>query len=381
MLAFILAAVLATAPVDHDFIVKDFHFASGEVMPEVRIHYVTYGENRGNNAVLVLHGTSGSSQQFVHENFAGVLFAPGGVLDASKYFIVIPDNIGHGKSSKPSDGLGEKFPHYAYADMIELQHRLLADGLGITHVHLILGTSMGAMHAWMWGERWPDAMDALVPLASAPTQIAGRNRVWRKMIIDDLHRGDKEAAIHLLMIAGSAPLVWQKNAPTRDDADRWLADQVKTRLADNDATDLLYAVESSRDYDPSPQLERITAPLLAINSADDFVNPPELGIVESLIKRVKNGRFVLIPISPETRGHGTHTAAIVWKGILAEFLDKVVARGWPKTNNLMPSRSRRSSSASTGSVAPARRPSRSPSMPPASSTTRSSISSCCSQSP
>ena len=326
MLAFILAAVLATAPVEHDFVVKDFHFASGEVMPEVRMHYVTYGENRGDNAVLILHGTGGSSKQFLGDNFAGVLFSKDGVLDASRYFIVIPDNIGHGHSSKPSDGLGEKFPHYAYADMIELQHRLLADGLGVTHVHLVLGTSMGAMHAWMWGERWPDAMDALVPLASAPTQIAGRNRVWRKMIIDDLHRGDKEGAIQILMIATSAPLVWQKNAPTRDDADRWLADQMKTRMASTDATDLLYAVEASRDYDPSPQLERITAPLLAINSADDFVNPPELGIVEGLMKRVKNGRFVLIPIGPETRGHGTHTAAIVWKEILGEFLDKVVAR-------------------------------------------------------
>lgn len=325
MFAFILAAVLTTAPVEHDFIVKDFHFASGEVLPEVRMHYLTYGENRGNNAVLILHGTGGSSKQFLGDNFAGVLFAPGGVLDANKYFIVIPDNVGHGRSSKPSDGLGETFPHYTYADMIELQHRLLAGGLGITHLHLILGTSMGAMHAWMWGERWPGAMDALVPLASAPAQIAGRNRVWRKMIIDDLRRGDKEAAIQLLMIATSAPLVWQQNAPTRDDADRWLADQIRSRLSSTDATDLLYAVEASRDYDPSPQLERITAPLLAINSADDFVNPPELGIVEALIKRVKHGRFVLIPISGATRGHGTHTAAIVWQSMLAEFLDEVVA--------------------------------------------------------
>lgn len=326
MLAFLLAAVLNATPAEHDFIVKDVHFASGEVLPEVRMHYLTYGVNRGNNAVLILHGTSGSSQQFVHDNFAGVLFRPGGLLDADKYFIVIPDNIGHGRSSKPSDGLREKFPHYAYADMIELQRRLLAEDLGITHLHLILGTSMGAMHTWMWGERWPDAMDALVPLASAPTQIAGRNRVWRKMVIDDLHRGDVEAAVQIMMIATSAPLVWQNHAPTRDDADRWLADQMKTRLANTNATDLLHAVEASRDYDPSPQLERITAPLLAINSADDFVNPPELGLVESLIKRVKHGRFVLIPVSSETRGHGTHTAAAVWQPVLAEFLDQVVAR-------------------------------------------------------
>ena len=299
MLAFILVAVLSATPTEHDFVVKDFHFAGGETMPEVRMHYVTYGTNRGNNAVLILHGTGGSSRQFLSDNFAGVLFAPGGLLD--------------------------QFPHYTYTDMIELQHRLLADGLGITHLYLVLGTSMGAMHAWMWGERWPDAMDALVPLASAPAQIAGRNRVWREMVIDDLHRGDVEAAVQILMIATSAPLVWQKAAPTRDDADRWLTGQLKTRLATTNAEDLLYAVEASRDYDPSTQLERITAPLLAINSADDFVNPPELGIVEALIKRVKHGRFLLIPISSETRGHGTHTAAAVWKSALAEFLAGIPA--------------------------------------------------------
>jgi len=325
MLAFILVAVLSATPTEHDFVVKDFHFAGGETMPEVRMHYVTYGTNRGNNAVLILHGTGGSSRQFLSDNFAGVLFAPGGLLDANRFFIVIPDNIGHGKSTKPSDGLLDQFPHYTYTDMIELQHRLLADGLGITHLYLVLGTSMGAMHAWMWGERWPDAMDALVPLASAPAQIAGRNRVWREMVIDDLHRGDVEAAVQILMIATSAPLVWQKAAPTRDDADRWLSGQLKTRLATTNAEDLLYAVEASRDYDPSTQLERITAPLLAINSADDFVNPPELGIVEALIKRVKHGRFLLIPISSETRGHGTHTAAAVWKSALAEFLAGIPA--------------------------------------------------------
>jgi homoserine O-acetyltransferase/O-succinyltransferase len=313
------AAAYAADPIEHDFLVKDFRFDSGETLPEVRIHYLTYG-TPGKPAVLVLHGTGGSSRQFVSENFAGFLFKPGGLLDATRYFIVIPDNVGHGKSSKPSDGLGRKFPHYDYADMTELQHRLLADGLGIHHVFLVIGTSMGAMHTWMWGERWPDMMDALVPLASLPAQIAGRNRVWRKMIIDDLERNDVQAAIQILMIATSSPLQWQKTNPTRDEADKWLESQMRTRLASTDANDLLYAIEASRDYDPSTQLERITAPLLAINSADDFVNPPELGIMESLIKRVKHGTFVLLPITGQTRGHGTHTLPAVWHTYVEQFL-------------------------------------------------------------
>jgi len=310
--------------VEHDFVVRDYHFASGETLPEVRIHYVTYG-TQGNPAVLVLHGTGGSSHQFAGENFAGYLFKPGGILDASKYFIVIPDNVGHGKSSKPSDGLGRKFPHYDYTDMTDLQHRLMTDGLGYKHLFLVIGTSMGAMHSWMWGERWPEMMDALVPLASQPVQIAGRNRVWRQMIIDDLNRNDLEAALQILMIATSAPLQWQKTMPTAADADRWLEQQIKTRLASTNADDLLYAVEASRDYDPSTQLEKIQAPMLAINSADDFVNPPELGAIDQLIKRVKHGRFVLIPISDQTRGHGTHTFPAVWGNYLQEFLASVAA--------------------------------------------------------
>jgi homoserine O-acetyltransferase len=312
------------AAVEADFVVKDFHFRSGEVLPEVRIHYATIGKLQktahGTNAVLVLHGTGGSLQQFLSDRFAGVLFRPGGVLDASRYFIVIPDNVGHGKSSKPSDGLRSKFPHYGYDDMVELQHRLLVDGLGIDHLHLIMGTSMGGMQTWMWGERWPDAADALVPLASAPAQIAGRNRIWRKMMIDDLKRNDVTAAVQILVLVGSAPLQWQKSGPTRDDADRWIGEQLKTRLATTDADDLLYAIESSSDYDPSAQLERITAPLLAINSADDFINPPELGILEAAMKRVKRGRYVLIPVSDATHGHSTHTWAAVWERQLREFM-------------------------------------------------------------
>jgi homoserine O-acetyltransferase len=273
--------------------------------------------------VLVLHGTGGTLQQFLNEHFAGILFAPGGALDASKYFIVIPDNIGHGQSSKPSDGLHTAFPHYDYGDMIELQHRLIVDGLRIDHLHLVMGTSMGAMHTWMWGERWPEAMDALIPLASLPAQIAGRNRVWRKMMIDDLHRNDVAAAVQILILAGSSPLQWQKSAPTREDADHWLTGQMTTRLGSTDANDLLYAIESSRDYDPSPQLERITAPLLAINSADDFINPPELGIMETAMKRVKRGRYLLLPVSEATHGHSTHTWAGVWETPFREFLGTV----------------------------------------------------------
>jgi homoserine O-acetyltransferase len=315
----------AATQTEHDFVVRDFHFATGETLPEVRIHYVTIGTQRGGNAVLILHGTGGSSKQFLNDHFSGVLFKAGGLLDASRFFIVIPDNIGHGQSSKPSDGLRARFPHYDYDDMIELQHRLLVDGLGVKHVFLVMGTSMGGMQTWMWGERWPDMMDALVPLASEPVQIAGRNRIWRKMMIDDLRNNDLTAAIQLLMIVGSAPLQWQKAAPTRDDADRWLADQMKTRVATTDRTDLLYAVESSRNYDPSPQLERIRAPLLAINSADDFINPPELGIMETQIKRVKRGRYVLLPITDQTRGHGTHTWPAVWQSHLAQFLAGIPA--------------------------------------------------------
>ena len=323
---FVIAFLLATSALaaeEHDFVAKNFRFHDGQVLGEVRIHYVTLGKLNGNNAVLVLHGTGGSSKQFLSDHFAGVLFKSGGLLDASRYFIIIPDNVGHGQSTKPSDGLRRNFPHYDYSDMTELQHELV-ESLGIHHLALVMGTSMGGMHTWMWGERWPDAMDALVPLASAPVQIAGRNRVWRKMLIDDLDRGDVTAAIQILMIATSSPLQWQKSAPTRGDADRWLADQMKTRLASTDADDLRYAMDSSGDYDPWPDLEKIKAPLLAINSADDFVNPPELGILEKAMMRVPHGRYVLIPTSDKTRGHGTHTWPEVWQAELEKFLREAV---------------------------------------------------------
>jgi homoserine O-acetyltransferase len=330
------------ATAEGDFVVKNFQFRSGESLPELRLHYTTLGkpardaQGRVSNAVLILHGTGGTGHQFLSPIFAGELFGPGQLLDATRYYIVLPDGIGHGKSSKPSDGLHAHFPQYDYDDMVAAQHRLLTEGLGVNHLRLVMGTSMGCMHSFVWGETFPSFMDALMPLACLPVQIAGRNRIWRKMVMDAI-RNDPEwksgeysaepqqalrTALDLLLIAGSAPLYVQKTYPTRDAADEGLEDYFKARSAALDANDLLYAVNASRNYDPSPQLEKITAPAMYINSADDFINPPELGIAEREIKRVKNGRFVLLPITDETRGHGTHTRAAVWKQYLDELLEK-----------------------------------------------------------
>jgi homoserine O-acetyltransferase/O-succinyltransferase len=325
-----------------DFVAKNFKFRSGETLPELRLHYTTLGkpvrnaEGRVTNAVLILHGTGGSGNQFLQPIFAGELFGPGQLLDTNRYFIILPDGIGHGKSSKPSDGLHAHFPQYDYDDMVAAHHQLLSEGLGVNHLRLILGTSMGCMHSFVWGETYPDFMDALMPLACQPVQIAGRNRIWRKMVMDAI-RNDPEwkggeyseepkqalrTALYLLLIAGSAPLYMQKSYPTRDAADKDLDDYFKARFGALDANDLLYHVNASRNYDPSPNLEKITAQVMYINSADDFINPPELGIADREIKRVKNARFILIPISDETRGHGTHTRAIVWKQYLAELIEK-----------------------------------------------------------
>ena len=330
------------ATAEGDFVVKNFQFRSGESLPELRLHYTTLGkpardaQGRVSNAVLILHGTGGTGHQFLSPIFAGELFGPGQLLDATRYYIVLPDGIGHGKSSKPSDGLHAHFPQYDYDDMVAAQHRLLTEGLGVNHLRLVMGTSMGCMHSFVWGETFPSFMDALMPLACLPVQIAGRNRIWRKMVMDAI-RNDPEwksgeysaepqqalrTALDLLLIAGSAPLYGQKTYPTRDAADEGLEDYFKARSAALDANDLLYAVNASRNYDPSPQLEKITAPAMYINSADDFINPPELGIAEREIKRVKNGRFVILPITDETRGHGTHTRAAVWKQYLDELLEK-----------------------------------------------------------
>ena len=327
------------APAEADFAMKDFRFETGERLPELRLHYATLGRPRRDaggvvrNAVLILHGTTGSLHNFLNDRFAGELFAPGQPLDATRDYIVIPDGIGTGGSSKPSDGLHARFPHYCYHDMVAAQYRLLTEGLGVSHLRLVLGTSMGAMHTWLWGELHADFMDALLPLASAPVEIAGRNRVMRKMILDAI-RDDPEwlggdytrqplglrAAVDVLLLMVSSPLQWHKEAPTREAADRFLEEQERRRLSGMDANDMLYQVDASRDYDPSPRLSEIRAPLLAINSADDAVNPPELGILEREIRKVPWGRAVILPITDETRGHGTHSLPAIWKPLLFALL-------------------------------------------------------------
>ena len=327
-------------PAEGEWTFHNFHFASGETLPDAHLHYCTIGTPQKDpagvvrNAVLLLHGTGGSGRQFLLPRFANVLFGPGQLLDVTKYFIVLVDNIGHGQSSKPSDGLRMKFPHYDYDDMVRLQHDLLTQGLHVDHLRLILGTSMGCMHSWVWGERYPDFMDALMPLACLPVQIAGRNRMWREMAMNAIRSdpqwqngnysqppqaGVREAG-DLLIIAGSAPARDQKLAPTRDEADKLLAQREKSATEHLDANDLLYQIDSSRNYNPAPELEKIRVPVMAINSADDFINPPELGIMEREIKRVPKGKYVLIKVSPQTRGHGTHTSAAVWRWDLEDLL-------------------------------------------------------------
>lgn len=333
------AQILPAEPVADQAVLKDFRFSSGETLPELKVRYVTYGrrldDGRGKtaNAVLVLHGTGGSSAQFLGPTFAGVLFGPGQPLDATRYYIVIPDGIGHGGSSKPSDGLKAKFPRYTYDDMVRAQYRLLTESLGVTHLRLVIGTSMGGMHTWVWGETHPDFMDALLPLASLPAPIAGRNRMWRKMAMD-LIRGDPEwkggdytaqprglrGAYSLLLVLSGSPLGWMQLAPDRAAADAAVDTYMTERLAKTDANDLLWALDASRDYDASLYLERIRAPLLAINFADDAINPPELGILEKGVARVKGGQAVVFPLSEKTRGHQTHTLADLWKTYLNELL-------------------------------------------------------------
>jgi homoserine O-acetyltransferase/O-succinyltransferase len=342
----VLAAGLASAQnlpsvAQGDFIIRDFKFDSGETLPELRLHYRTLGTPKRDssgivrNAVLIMHGTGGSGSGFMSDQFAGVLFKPGQLLDATRYFIVLPDGIGHGQSSKPSDRLHAKFPHYAYYDMVTAQYRLLTEGLGVNHLRLVMGTSMGGMHTWLWGEKYPEFMDALMPLASLPVQISGRNRMMRRMVIDPI-RNDPEwnngeyksqprgltTAIYTLLYMTSSPLQWYKQAPTRDTADKLFDDMVRRQAARTDANDMLYAFDASRDYDPAPNLEKIKARLIAINSADDQVNPPELGVLEKEIKRVKHGQYVLIPISDKTRGHGTHSLPELWKEHLSRLLQE-----------------------------------------------------------
>jgi homoserine O-acetyltransferase len=332
----------AFATSESDFTLRNFKFRSGDSMAELRLHYTALGmakrdaRGRVTNAVLILHGTGGDGHQFLRPQFATVLFAPGGLLDPARYFIVLADGIGHGKSSKPSDGLHARFPHYDYDDMVAAQHALLVKGLGVDHLRLIVGTSMGCMHAFVWGEPYPDYMDALMPLACLPVEIAGRNRVWRKMVMDAIRQdpawagGDYKdepreglrTASDLLVIAGSAPMLWQKSYPTRDVADKFATESVDRYLSSTDANDLLYEVDASRNYDPSAKLGTIKAAVMWANSADDFINPPELGIAEAAATKLRRGRFVLMPASEATHGHGTHTWAAFWHEHLAELLNE-----------------------------------------------------------
>jgi homoserine O-acetyltransferase/O-succinyltransferase len=322
-----------------DFLSRDFHFTSGETLPQLRIHYRTFGTPRRDahgvvrNAVLIVHGTGGTGASLVRAEFAGQLFGPGQPLDARRYYLVLPDGLGHGQSSKPSDGLRAHFPHYGYLDMVQAEYLLLTQGLKVNHARLIMGTSMGAMHTWLWGEEHAEFMDTLMPLASLPTQISGRNRVWRKLVIDairndpDWHDGDYQreppslrTAIQMIWLMSSNPALRQAEAPTRAKADEVIDAYVDQYLKIDDANDVLYQLDASRDYDPSPALEKIAAPLLAVNSADDLVNPPELGILERDIKRVPHGRAIVIPFSENTHGHGSHTYAVLWQQYLAELL-------------------------------------------------------------
>jgi homoserine O-acetyltransferase len=341
LLSNLAAAAEYPAPAEGDYVVRDFKFTSGETLPELRLHYRTLGtpqrDRRGivRNAVWIGHGTGGSGAQFIRPEFAGELFGAGQLLDAAKYFIVLPDGIGHGKSAKPSDGLKAHFPQYGYTDMVDAQYRLLTEGLKVNHLRLVMGTSMGGMHTWVWAERHPDFMDALMPLASLPTQISGRNRVWRKTLIDAIRNdpawngGNYSAqppslrtAASIIYFMGSNPRLRQAQMPTLAKADEVLDQGLATSLPTIDANDVLYQVSASWDYDPGPGLEKIRAPLMAVNSADDLINPPELGILEREIKRVPRGAAVVVPLSDATRGHGSHTIATLWKLYLAKVLQE-----------------------------------------------------------
>jgi homoserine O-acetyltransferase len=327
------------APVERDAVLKEFKFRSGETLPEVKIHYRAFGQPRRDaqgvvrNAVLVMHGTGGNGTSLVSPMFAGELFGAGQPLDATKYYIIVRDALGHGGSTKPSDGLHARFPRYSYLDMVDADHRMLTEVLGVNHLRLVMGTSMGGMHTWVWGERYPDFMDALLPLASVPGPIAGRNRAWRRVVIDAIRRdpqwrgGDYTAqppglwtAAQMLFLVSQNSVIRQNDAPTLAKADEVLDTYVTTYLKTGDANDLLYAVEASRDYDPAPALDKIKAPLLAINFADDLINPPELGILEREIKRVPRGRAVVQPLSADSHGHQSHTYAKLWKDELVKLL-------------------------------------------------------------
>ena len=325
---------------DGTYVIHNFRFGTGESLPELKLHYLTLGQphrgadGRVDNAILLLHGTGGSAHSLLNPVFSDVLFGPGQPFDITKHFIILPDDIGHGESSKPSDGLRMNFPHYDYDDMVRSQHTMLLDGLHVDHLRMIFGTSMGCMQSFVWGETYPDFMDALMPMACLPIELAGRNRAWRYMAMQMIRKDPAwdngnytteplegiRGADDLILIAGSAPLYWQKSYPTRAATEAFVDKSLDNAIAHTDANNFLYYVNASRNYNPEPKLETITAPMLWMNSADDFINPPELGIAQKLVTRIPHGKFILIPISDATRGHGTHTVASVWKSDLIQFL-------------------------------------------------------------
>lgn len=325
-----------------DYIARDFHFGTGETLPSLKLHYLTLGKphrnaaGRVDNAVLLLHGTGGNAHTLFVPQFSTVLFGPGQPLDSTKYFLIFPDDIGHGEASKPSDGLHMRFPHYDYDDMVRSQHQMLLEGLHVDHLRLILGTSMGCMQSFVWGESYPGFADALMPLACNAVPLAGRNRMTRYMAIqaikDDPTWNNGEytsqpqqglrTANEMLLIMGSVPLQMQKLYPTRDAAEKYVDAYLERTMKSTDANDLIYYVDSSRNYDPSKQLAKITVPVTWINSADDFINPPELELAQQQVKDMPNAKFILIPISDATRGHGTHTQAAIWKDYLVELLKR-----------------------------------------------------------
>jgi homoserine O-acetyltransferase/O-succinyltransferase len=327
---------------DELYVAHDFKFGTGESLPELKLRYLTLGSPHRNaaghvdNAVLLLHGTGGDRHTLLNPIFSNVLFGPGQPLDITKYFLILPDDIGQGDSSKPSDGLRMNFPHYDYDDMVRSQHQMLLEGLHVNHLRLILGTSMGCMQSFVWGETYPGFADALMPLACLPTQLAGRNRMMRYMAIENIERDPAwnhgnyttepalglRTANEMIFIMGSAPLVQQKAAPTREAAEKYIDNVLDRMDAHTDANNFIYYVDASRNYNPEPHLDRITVPVMYINSADDFINPPELGIADKLAKQLPHAQFVLIPISDQTRGHGTHTAAAIWKNYLIQLLNE-----------------------------------------------------------
>ena len=325
-----------------DYIAHDFHFGTGESLPELKLHYLTLGtphrdaSGHVDNAVLLLHGTGGDAHTLFNPVFSTVLFGPGQPLDITHFYLIFPDDIGHGESSKPSDGLRMRFPQYDYDDMIRGQHQMLLEGLHVDHLRLILGTSMGCMQSFVWGETYPTFADALMPLACNAVPLAGRNRMTRYMAIDAIkhdpawNNGDYttepqqglRTANEMLLIMGSAPLQMQKLYPTREAAEKYVDTYLARTMANTDANNLIYYINASRNYDPSQHLDRITVPVMWINSADDFINPPELGLAQQQVKQMPQAQFVLIPISGQTRGHGTHTIASIWQNYLIQLLNE-----------------------------------------------------------